>query len=169
MRRTALDGVRHEVRLSPPGLDKRSESRSLTNDAEIGLLTESADVALDRLVVLQRTNVTALASNCVADTEPTKTSALWRVTYGDSRMSCAHPETRWCVLLVADPDIVWAAALISEWTVESPVTGSRSGTFHETDRTIDNVSHSYSSVHRKRRRYSRNLVRRSSPQLGQPA
>ena len=80
---------------------------------------------------------------------PMTTSPLWRATYGYNRMSCAHPETRLCAVFGADPDSVFAAALISEWTVESPVTGPRSDTFHETGRTIDSVSHFCSSVHRK--------------------
>src|ERR1700730_8067574 len=90
-------------------------------------------------------------------TKPTATSVLWRATYGNKRVSCAHPETRFCAVFGIDLDRVFAAALISEWTVESPVTGPRSDTFHETGRTIDSVSHSCSSVHRKPEIFARNF------------
>ena len=83
---------------------------------------------------------------------------LVAATYGNSRMSCAHPETRLCAVFGADPENVFAAALISEWTVESPVTGPRSDTFHETGRTIDSVSHFCSSEQRKSGLPARNFA-----------
>src|SRR5580692_7748519 len=94
-------------------------------------------------------------------TKPIATSVLWRATYGNKRVSCAHPETRFCAVFGTDPDRVFAAALISEWTAESPVTGPRSDTFHETGRTTDSVSHFYSSVHRKSDTFAQNFDLRS--------
>src|SRR5580704_18948146 len=90
-------------------------------------------------------------------TKPIITSVLWRATYGNKRVSCAHPETRLGAVFGTEPDRVFAAALISEWTLESPVTGPRSDTFHETGRRIDSVSHFRSSVHPKSDMFARNF------------
>src|SRR5258708_4200916 len=76
MRATALDRVRRELRVSPREPDESSAPRTRPTTETLALLTECAAVAPDRSVAPQRTNVTAIASNCVGETEPTNTSAL---------------------------------------------------------------------------------------------
>src|SRR5712671_1510755 len=79
---------------------------------------------------------------------PRITSPVCRRTYGYSRVSCAHPETRLCVVFAAEPAKVFAAALILEWTAGSPARAPHPGNLYETGRAIDSVSLLYSNVWR---------------------
>src|ERR1700682_6038532 len=84
----------------------------------------------------------------VCVTIPRNTSPVCRRTYGYRRVSFAHPETRLSVVFTAEPAKVFAAALILEWTAESPAWALHPGTLYKTGRAIDSVSILCSTVQR---------------------